>query len=269
VSRERGERETAAHNYAEHGMHVFPCVPGEKVPAVAHGFEAATTDHGQIEKWWKANPGRNVAIRTGAPHGPDVLDVDVKESGTGFPALAKLRQAGLTGTPQAMIRTPSGGAHLVYRGTGQRNGHIEAAHVDFRAAGGYVVAPPSGTHQGRYVVVSHQVSGDAFDWAAARRLLEPERMARLERQGASSAAGGRADPDRLIRYVAECGDHVNDRTFWAACRLIEAGHQDRLPDLVKAAYRAGEDRRGQAERTVESAFHTVGAARPESQREAG
>ena len=65
----------AALAYATAGWPVFPCIPGEKVPATSHGVKDATTDAAQIRAWWARNPDRNVAIATGAP-GPDVLDID-------------------------------------------------------------------------------------------------------------------------------------------------------------------------------------------------
>jgi len=148
-----GPRE-AAHRYAEAGWPVFPCVTGEKLPVTEHGFLDATTDHGQIDKWWDANGLRNVAIATGAP-GPDVLDVDLREEGSGYVAYNRLKREGLVPDPLAIVRTPSGGMHAYYQGTDQRNGHIAREHLDYRAQGGYVVAPPSTVGGRRYEVVSH------------------------------------------------------------------------------------------------------------------
>lgn len=260
----RSGTEEAAHRYADAGWPVMPAIPGEKVPATAHGLLDASTSHQAIEKWWSRNPERNVAIATGAP-GPDVLDIDKHGDQSGFPALHQLKEAGLVGDPGAMVRTPNNGAHLYFKGTEhQRNGHIESAHVDFRSNGGYVVAPPSQVNGRPYVVVSHQPSADTFNWSAAKQHLEPERSAR--REWAPSPDAGPRNLDHLVRYVGECDDHVNDRLYWAACRMAEAGQHDRLPELIQAAYGAGEDRQGQAEKTVESALRTV---RPEPQREAG
>lgn len=267
----RSDRHEAAHRYADAGWPVFPCQEGSKLPATEHGFQDATTGHRQIERWWSHHPERNVAVATGAP-GPDVVDVDRHGDKSGFPALRKLAEAGLVGAPRATVRTPGGGAHLYFTGTGhQRNGHIEAAHVDFRSNGGYVLAPPSRVNGRPYVVVSRQASADTFDWSRAKELLDPQPQRREWRPSRSS---GQQNLDHLVRYVAKCGDHVNDRLFWAACRMAEAGQDARLPELIQAAYAAGEDRPGQAERTVESAVRTVrrgsgrGTARP-FEREAG
>ena len=103
--------------YARRGWPVFPCLPGQKIPATTHGFRDATTDEQQITAWFTRHPGRNLAIATGAP-GPDVLDVDQHgPDGTGFPAYARLRRAGLLTGATAYVRTPSGGLHAYFTGT--------------------------------------------------------------------------------------------------------------------------------------------------------
>ena len=83
----------------------------------------------QIRAWWQAQPGRNVAIATGAP-GPDVLDVDVRAEGDGYDAYDQLRQAGLLDGALAIVTTPSGGLHAYYTGTAQRCGRLPARHLD-------------------------------------------------------------------------------------------------------------------------------------------
>src|ERR1019366_8019007 len=83
----------AALAYAGAGWPVFPCRPGGKEPATRNGFHDASTDERQIREWWHREPDRNVAIATGAP-GPDVVDVDVREDGSGFTAFNRARHAG-------------------------------------------------------------------------------------------------------------------------------------------------------------------------------
>ena len=135
-------RLAAALRYARADWPVFPCLPGEKAPATRHGFLDATTDPDKITWWWSRHPDRNVAIATGAP-GPDVLDVDVHQHGSGFAAFNRLRREGLLDGASAYIRTPSGGLHAYFTGSEQGNGRLPRHHLDFRSQGGYVVAPPS------------------------------------------------------------------------------------------------------------------------------
>jgi hypothetical protein len=84
----------------------------------------------------------NVAIATGSP-AVDVLDVDVKPDGNGFAAFRRLKHAGLLTGASGLVRTRSGGLHVYFTGTGQDCGRLPAHHLDFKAAGGYVIAPPS------------------------------------------------------------------------------------------------------------------------------
>src|SRR5438552_2835276 len=129
-------RLAAALQYARAGWLVFPCSPGEKVPATRHGFLDATTDPDQITWWWTRHPDRNVAIATGTP-GPDVLDVDVRETGSGFAAFGRLRREGRLDGANAYIRTPSGGLHAHFTGSGQGNGRLPGPRLDVPSQGGH------------------------------------------------------------------------------------------------------------------------------------
>jgi hypothetical protein len=159
--------------YARQGWPVFPLVPGEKRPQTAHGFKDATTGPEQIRSWWANNPDRNIGIATGTP-GPDVVDVDHKGPGAdGFSSWGEVRQHGIGGGPTMLVRTPSGGFHAYYVGSTQGNGCIRGRYVDFRSAGGYVVAAPSQVGGKPYELVQHRASSATVDWAAIRNLLAP------------------------------------------------------------------------------------------------
>jgi hypothetical protein len=241
----------AALVYATAGWRVFPCIPGEKVPATAHGVKDATTDPAQIRAWWARNPDRNVAIATGAP-GPDVLDVDRHGGASGFPALRQLKAAGIVGRVAALVRTPSGGAHLYAPGSEQGNGSLRGHHIDFRSAGGYVLAPPSAVGGRPYIVVSHQAHGDPIDWAKVREHLEPQRERQWE-PPARLRDGGQQNLDHLVgRMAGQPEGNRNGFLHWAANRVLDHGQDERLPELANAAVAAGLDRR-EADRTIESA----------------
>jgi hypothetical protein len=103
---EPGRLLAAALAYAAAGWPVFPCRPDAKIPATGHGCKDATTSPAAIHAWWR-RAACNVAIATGAP-GPDVLDVDVHATGSGWTGYERLKSAGMITGAQRMVRTRSG-----------------------------------------------------------------------------------------------------------------------------------------------------------------
>jgi hypothetical protein len=253
----RWERLEAALAYARTGWPVFPCRPESKEPATRNGFYDATTSEWQIRRWWHKEPGRNVAIATGAP-GPDVVDVDNHgPDDNGFGTLNHLKREGLVDGYHAVVQTPSDGIHLYYRGSGQGNGSIRGYRIDFRSKGGYVVAPPSSRPEGAYVVAKHGPVAEArtVSWDAIRAELDPPPRApahRPERQ-----ADPNASLDRLVEWTASRQAHDrNFPLFWAAKEAHLAGQLDcqAVERFVDAACRAGlEGGEREARRTIASA----------------
>jgi Bifunctional DNA primase/polymerase, N-terminal len=222
--------------YAAAGWPVFPCKPGRKAPNTEHGFLDATTNPAEIRAWWSLHPHDNVAIATGAP-GPDVLDVDVKPDGDGFAAFNRLKRAGLLTGAQALVRTRSAGLHAYYTGTGQPCGRLVRHFLDLKAAGGYVVAPPSFVDAddtgpaGLYELLDRRPGTATLDWQAVRRLLDPPSAVPAARppRGTSGTAA-------LVAFVASLAEgNRNNGLFWAACRLAEAGNTADLDQLVAAS----------------------------------
>jgi len=244
--------------YARCGWPVFPCVPGGKEPATRHGFRDASTDPGQIGYWWTRLPGANVAIATGAP-GPDVLDVDQHgPAGNGFPAYHRVKAAGLLAGISAVVATPRGGLHCYFVGSGQASARLPRWHLDFRAAGGYVVAPPSQVGGKLYRLIRSGERPGSLDWSAVTSLLEPGRDRHLR-----SRLIGSVDAGRLSAWVARLQEgNRNCGLFWAACRIIEAGQADLLDDLAAAAATTGLPAREIA-RTIASARRRAEPRRPE------
>lgn len=206
-------------------------------------------------------PARNLA-----PRGADVLDVDVRPDGNGFDALARAKNAGLTDGWIRAVRTPSGGLHLYYAGTTQRNAALRGLHLDFRGLGGYILLPPSlgqtKTYSRRYEVIRTQTRpGRPLGWAAVAALLNPPTTAPRGTRPPVRAAEGIDPTPWLAAHVAKQPEGNRDNAlFWAACRAAEAGVADYEP-LVAAAVSAGLPER-QAVRTVLSARDTVARGAP-------
>lgn len=139
-----GALAAAARWYAANGILVFPCEPGGKRPLTTHGFKDATTRLGQIGRWWTATPAANIGLPTG--HQFDVIDIDGID---GYQSLGVMRGDGILPAALGWAATPRGGMHLYIRPTGDGNAANFRPGIDYRGAGGYVVAPPSAGATGR------------------------------------------------------------------------------------------------------------------------
>ena len=222
--------------YARHGWPVFPCLPGQKIPATQHGYQDATTDEQQITEWFGRGYTWNLAIATGAP-GPDVLDVDQHgPAGNGYPAFARLERAGLVDGATAYVRTPADGMHAYFTGSDQHNGRLPSHHLDFRSHGGYILAPPSQVDGNPYRLIKKLGGHGSLDWAAVTRLLEPQR----DQQRPEPRSTPSRDLDHLARWVASQPEgNRNSGLYWAANRALDADPAADLSPLASAACQAG------------------------------
>jgi hypothetical protein len=237
--------------YARHGWPVFPCLPGQKIPATRHGYRDATTDQQQITDWFGRGSSRNLAIATGAP-GPDVLDVDQHgPAGNGYAAFNRLRRAGLIDGAAAYVRTPAGGMHAYFTGSGQHNGRLPRHHLDFRSQGGYILAPPSQIDGKPYHVLARPGGHGSLDWDAVTRLLEPGRQQHLPPRPAPGL-----DLTHLAQWVASQPEgNRNAGLYWAANRALDADPAADLTPLAIAARQAGLGNK-EVTRTLDSARRT-------------
>ena len=251
--------------FATSGWPVLPCLPGQKIPATAHGYRDATTDPEQINDWFGRHPDWNLAIATGVP-GPDVLDVDDHgPAGSGYPAFRRLQAAGLLDGAAIYVRTPSGGLHAYFTGSHQRNGHLPAHHLDFRSAGGYVLTPPSQIDGQPYQLTGQPGGCGGLDWAAVTRLLQPQRQPSVPRPGRP----GRLATTSLIWSAGSPSSPRATATpacSWAANRALDADPAADLSQLADAARQAGLDD-AEITRTINSARHTT-HRQPDHQAEA-
>lgn len=130
----------AALDYARADIPVFPIKPRGKQPLTAHGFKDATTSLDTVADWWAQWPDANIGVPTGIAF--DVVDIDGAE---GIATMYNGEQALIdTLDVLAAARTSRpGGRHLYVPVSGRGNKTSVYPGVDYRGAGGYVVAPPS------------------------------------------------------------------------------------------------------------------------------
>src|SRR5271165_930474 len=137
-------RHVAALSLAEQGIPVFPC--RGKIPAVAGGFKAETTDLDQINAWW-AEADYNLAVRP-IHFGWVAIDLDTyKPDG--------VSQAVLDMLPATRTHaTPHGGLQQFYATADEYGNQKLAVNVDVRSRNGYVMWPPSVVDGVEYRVLS-------------------------------------------------------------------------------------------------------------------
>lgn len=249
----------AARVYARAGWPVFPCEPGTKHPfAGSHGFKDASTDLETVGRWWTSAPDANIATPTGVV--VDVLDVDVRKEGDGYRALHRLARAGLLKGAVAEAETRNAGRHYYYPVSGSSCRAFRGHFLDVKAAGGYVLLPPSkvpadegmeGPGCYRWLNFDHTAGHPLdVDAIAARLNPPPPRTPAPPRQSGSL--------DDLVGWVGQLSEgNRNAGLFWAACRAVESGATD-LDALVAAAVSTGLTE-VEARRTVASATRAVAA----------
>ena len=203
----------AALDYAARRLPVFPCVANGKLPAIARGFYAATTNPETIKRYWRA-PVRNVGIPTGSVSGFWVLDVDGDDGEANLFAL-EAKHGRLP--PTREVITGGGGRHLWFKYTGPIQSSVGkiATGVDVRGDGGYVIAPPAFTKRPDlcWSVNSVDELAIAPDWLVQLARAKPafrsissiseQALASIRpRDPRSSDAYGRAALDREINALA-------------------------------------------------------------------
>ncbi|WP_405416755.1 bifunctional DNA primase/polymerase [Streptomyces rubiginosohelvolus] len=290
----------SALHYAERGMYVHPLLVGAKEPRWLNWEERATRDPDLIERTWGRAP-FNIGVACG-PSGLVALDLDVPHEGevSGSPeivdgmtmldSLASLTPCAQI-TPTLMVRTPSGGWHLVYRapaGAAVRNtARTLGFCLDTRAAGGYIVGIGSQVDGVSYELVGGVTEPAVLpDWLLTLITTAPEppknggaprqadvvaRLREMTRQGTREqrwAAGIlRSECDDLAAMKQAGGR--NNRLNLAAYRagqLVAAGLVDQAvaeEHLTEAAQAAGlgVDTPREIEKTLRSGM-SAGLSRP-------
>lgn len=133
--------------YASQGLPVFPLQPGSKIPTPgSRGVNDATLDRDRIVAWFDGTE-RNVGLAAG--HRFDVIDIDGPDGAAAFDDLVGDDGAPWL-NPRGVVKTPKGFHLYVPAVDGATNGQNNGSHVDYRARGGYVVAPPSVVDGGQY-----------------------------------------------------------------------------------------------------------------------
>ena len=203
----------AAAAHADRDMHVFPCRPGDKRPAVDRWEQRACAVAEIVRRHWPSDR-HNIGIAPG-PSNLVVLDLDThgempdewrKLPGIvdGRDVLAQLCEWACEPWPSTYwVATPSGGWHLYFRapeGYEIRNSaSLLGPMVDVRARGGYVVGAGSVVDGKPYELLDDRDPAPLPAWitrALAHRRIPGTREPAL---GAVSARVGRPGPQSRVR----------------------------------------------------------------------
>lgn len=128
--------------YAEHNIKTFPVKRQGKSPLCQNGFKSATMDRVVLQEWNKKFPDCNIGIPTGTINNIFVVDIDGEIGAKSLIALENIY-----GKLDAPTVITGKGKHLYFKMP--ENTNIKSSvskianHIDIRANGGYVVAPPS------------------------------------------------------------------------------------------------------------------------------
>lgn len=128
--------------YAEHNIKTFPVKKQGKSPLCPNGFKSATMDRVVLQEWNKKFHDCNIGIPTGTINNIFVVDVDGEIGAKSLIALENIY-----GKLDAPTVITGKGKHLYFKipeNTNIKSSVSKIAnHIDIRANGGYVVAPPS------------------------------------------------------------------------------------------------------------------------------
>jgi putative DNA primase/helicase len=257
VYRNRGWRVIPLHRVIQGNDLVCSCRAGAtcgskgKHPLDNAWQNTAAMSGADLEASW-TRPGHskdNIGIATGAPSGVWVLDLDIKADKPGIVNFGKLlleREAkGLPSTlPETYtVRTGSGGFHYYWEmphNEDVANSQDRVAKgVDVRGTGGQVVAAPSVSDKGEYVVVRDVRPAQAPEWLldlirkpehegpviTTEDLPKPEDIDQAEWERLTAYAKRAIDSEiaRLDKLAVTGweGEPWDRTTFEAACSLIE------------------------------------------------
>jgi hypothetical protein len=142
--------------------------------------------------------------------------------------------------------------HAYFTGSHQHSGRLPSHHLDFRSAGGYVVAPPSTVDGQPYQLIKRLGGRGGMNWDAVTRLLEPQH---LQHRPQPRPAPG-LDLIHLTRWIARQPEgNRNAGLFWAANRALDVNRAADLSPLAVAARQAGLGDK-EITRTLDSARRT-------------
>lgn len=258
-------KESTMRVYSEVGFCLFPCLPGQKVPAIKDYYAHSTCDLDSLKMWLRREPQYNFACDAGKSR-LLVLDVDYPE---GYESLAFVEDVfGKLPLDSLVQGTPSGGMHIVFRlpfGVSlPSKPRLLGNGLEVKSSKGQFMVAPSvvdNGYWGEYVWLTHTPVEDLKSIKEAPKwLLDFMMFSDANPQGLFNKASRDFGVKSLANFVARQGrdsGNRNNALFWAACQARDNGVSldEALSVLVPAALSTGLGDK-EANATVRSAFST-------------
>ena len=219
--------------YCENGFAIIPLKPRGKRPISKNGLNDWFDNPDDARKLWTQHPDLNIGIVCGVPsHGLVVLDVDEddEEDKHGLDTLDEWESMRGELPRTATAITGRGGLHYLYR-TDRTNIRPSAngeLHVDVRADGGYIVAPPSVHPNGNvyhwdvgcapWEIGVQDANGNVYDF-----------LDHVQRNGGTSDDAPRTEAFQLPEVI-KMGER-DDTLYRYGCSLRSRGERD---DVIAA-----------------------------------
>jgi hypothetical protein len=154
---------------------------------VRRGLRDASTDEKLIRHWWTSRSNANIGVVTSR-----IVVIDIDPHHGGDRSLAELERAHGMLPSTWRVNTGGGGTHIWFAAPAgasiKNSAGFLGTGIDVRAAGGYVIAPPSG-----------HVSGGRYIWANQGHLAPLPRWVGTALQQRRKSAGPSAQWRELVR----------------------------------------------------------------------
>jgi len=132
--------------YTQKGFSIFPVQQNKKPVIKWKGFQENKHTADELSEWKKTK--HNIAIATGVLSDLVIVDADSAE------AVRELEALNSDGVKVPLVRTPRGGRHYYCRYPtelpGNQANRGKSEKIDLRSEGGYALAPPGRTKDGKY-----------------------------------------------------------------------------------------------------------------------
>lgn len=233
--------------YAARGLAVFPvhtiqngcctcpegaeCSSPGKHPASRNGLNDATTDPTRIRRFGKKWNRANIGVRTGAESGIIVIDIDRHDADGMTTVRSMIPTLGLLPACPA-AKTGGNGYHLFFKHPGRPTPgkRHTALGIDFKADGGYVVAPPS-----------RHITGAAYQWqiplwAAKIPILPDEWLTWLQHPSVTQQAHAYT---ANTANTADTGNQISVEKQVFDCPSSEGSQKEPIQEAIDASLPTG------------------------------